>query len=57
MIAETIEKLTAGTPKSVHEEEMHQKRFLEVAEMLQKCLAFSIDQKDIIKKDWWKEIN
>lgn len=56
-IAETIEKLTAGTPKSLHEQEMQQKRSLEVTEMLKKCFAFSIEQKEVIKKDWWKEMN
>lgn len=53
-IAEKIEKLTAGTPKALHEQELQQKRSIEVAEMLKKCLAFTADQKEVIKRDWWK---
>ena len=56
-IAATIERLTAGTPKALHEKEMQEKRELEVAEMLKKCLSYSEAQKDQIKKEWWAEIN
>jgi len=33
---------------------MQEKRSLEVVEMLRKILAFSIEQKDAMKKEWWK---
>ena len=56
-IATTIERLTAGTPKALHEKEMQQKRELEVTEMLKKCLSFNDAQKHEMKKEWWAEIN
>lgn len=56
-IADTIERLTAGTPKSIHEKEMQEKRQLEIAEMLRKCLAFTSEQREQMKKEWWKDIN
>lgn len=36
---------------------MQEKRNLEINDMLRKCLAFSIEQKEQMKRDWWKEIN
>ena len=49
-IAETIEKLTAGSPKTIHEKEMQEKRSLEVAEMLKKCISFSFEQRQEMKR-------
>lgn len=56
-VSEIIEKLTAGSPKTLHEKEMQEKRSLEVAEMLRKCMSYSVEQKEQMKKDWWKEMN
>jgi 2-phosphoglycerate kinase len=36
---------------------MQEKRTMEIAEMLRKCLAFSMEQKEQMKREWWKEIN
>lgn len=44
-IAETVEKLTAGSPKTIHQKEMQDKRNIEVAEMLRKCLNFTHEQR------------
>lgn len=36
---------------------MQEKRSLEVADMLRKCLNYSAEQKEQMKCEWWKEIN
>lgn len=49
--------MTAGSPKTIHEKEMQDKRSLEVIDMLKKCLMYDEEQRDQIKRDWWKEMN